>query len=217
MPLKETFQHYSAISISLQWKQAFTEKNFSAGLILTISYLITLVIILNKFLPYINQRDGIVLYDPLLAIIPPVNLSAWIFGIIYGASAFTFFYLLPHPERCLQTLIALALIYTLRIVTLSLVPLDPPVNCLPLSDPILTRFAYGGVMVTKDLFFSGHTAFMFILVLAIQKKWLKLVMFMGLIIIIVMLLFQHAHYTIDILGALILTPLCWKATQRIFA
>lgn len=217
MPLREKLQHYSAISVSLQWKEALTGKKFLSLLAATIGYLIILMIVLNRFLPFINHRDGIALYDPLLAIIPSVDLSVWIFVIIYGTSATMFIYLLPDPVRFLQTLISLAFVYTLRIATLSIVPLNPPVGCIPLADPIATHFAYGGIVVTKDLFFSGHTAFACIVMLAAKSRWLKTVMMAALVAIMIMLLFQHAHYTIDILGALILAPLCWKTAGKIYS
>lgn len=217
MAFREKSEQHSAVSISLQWKHATAEKRFFTWLIITPAYLIFLVGFLNWFLPYINQRHGIVLPDPLLSALPPVDLSQWIFSILYLSVFTTFIYLLGHPERFLRTLITVALVYSLRILTLYLVPLDPPAGCVPLADPLMVHLTYNGVIITKDLFFSGHTACMLILVLAVQKKALKILMAAGLIAVIIMLLFQHAHYTIDIMGAIVFTPACWKISRRILS
>jgi hypothetical protein len=215
MASREKLEQYSAVPISLQWKQATAEKRFFTLLIIAPAYLIFLVVFLNWFLPYINQRPGIVLPDPLLSALPPVDLSKWLFSILYLSVSATFFYLIGYLERFLRTLITVALVYSLRILTLYLVPLDPPSGCIPLADPFMLHFAYNGVVITKDLFFSGHTACMMMLLLAVQKRVLKISLAAGLIAVIIMLLLQHAHYTIDIMGAIIFTPVCWKISRRI--
>lgn len=217
MSFREKNNQHTAVSISLQWKQATAEKRFFTWLVLTLAYLILLVVFLNWFLPYINQRQGFLLEDPLLSVIPPVDLSAWIFPVIYLSVLAAFIYLLGYPERFLRTMMSFALVYSLRVLTLYLVPIASPQGCIPLADPIMLHFAYDGRIITRDLFFSGHTACMLTLVLAVQKKALKLFLAAGLIAVIVMLLFQHAHYTIDILGALIFTPVCWKISGKILS
>lgn len=217
MAFREKQEQYAAVSITLQWKQATAEKKFFTWLIITPAYLIFLVVFLNWFLPYINQRHGFILSDPLLSAIRPVDLSQWIFSILYLSVFAAFAYLLGHPERFLRTLITVALVYSLRIMTLYLVPLDPPAGCIPLTDPLMLHLAYNGAIITKDLFFSGHTACMLILVLAVQKRALKTLLAAGLMAVIIMLLFQHAHYTIDIMGAIIFTPFCWKISGRILS
>lgn len=215
MAFREKLDQYSPISVSLQWKQAFNRKDFSTWLILTPAYLIFLVVFLNWFLPDINQRRGFVLTDPLLSVLPAVNLSVWIFSVLYLSVLVTLVYLLGHPERFLRILMTAALVYTLRILTIYLIPLNPPTGCIPLADPLMLHFAYGGVIITKDLFFSGHTACMLMLVLAVRKKVLKIFLAAGLIAVMLMLLFQHAHYTVDILGAIVFTPMCWKISEKI--
>lgn len=217
MFFREKNNQYAAVTIGLQWKQATAEKRFFTWLVITPAYLIFLVIFLNWFLPYINQRQGFLLPDPLLSVIPPVDLSTWIFPVIYLSVLATFIYLLGYPEKFLRTLMSFALVYSLRVLTLYLVPMAPPQGCIPLADPIMLHFAYDGRVITRDLFFSGHTACMLMLVLAVQKKALKLFLAAGLVAVIVMLLFQHAHYTIDIMGALIFTPVCWKIGGKILS
>jgi hypothetical protein len=206
---------YAAHSLSpaFKWKSAVNEKGFSAWLIITFLYLAMLVVFLNRFLPFINRRRGISLRDPLLAYLPPADLSIWIFSVIYLAMLMALLYLLSQPHLLLRTLIAAAIVYTVRIFTLYWVPLDPPSGCIPLADPFILHFAYGGILITKDLFFSGHTASMLLLVLAVDNRILKTFLAGALTAVMIMLLYQHAHYSIDIAGALIITPICWKVSH----
>lgn len=205
------------VTPALNWKEAWGDKGFSFVFSLTLAYLIAMVVFLNRFLPYINERQGFALHDPVLAHIVPHDLSYWIFSVIYVSILAALAHLVTKPGALLRGLIALALVYSVRVLTLYFVPLAPPVGCIPLADPFILHFAYGGVLITRDLFFSGHTACMLTLALSVKKGLLKRFLFLTLAAVVVMLLIQHAHYTIDILGALVVTPLCWKMSGRVTA
>lgn len=214
---RENLHRPFIVSPALNWKEAWSDRGFSLVLSLTLAYLAGMVVFLNRFLPYINRRDGILLHDPILARIPPHDLSYWIFSVIYLSILAAVVFLITKPGLVMRGLITLALVYTLRIITLYFVPLDPPAGCVPLADPFILHFAYGGVLITRDLFFSGHTACMLTLALAVRRGVLKGFLFAALVAVIALLLIQHAHYTIDILGALVVTPLCWSASKKVTA
>jgi len=93
-----------------------------------------------------------------------------------------------------------------------MVPLDPPVGLIPLSDPV-TGIFYGESNITKDLFFSGHTATVTLMFLCLQKKNDKIVAFTAIIILAVLLLVQHVHYTIDILAAPLIVYSLFRLTR----
>ncbi|MDQ6812275.1 MAG: sphingomyelin synthase family protein, partial [Bacteroidota bacterium] len=78
--------------------------------------------------------------------------------------------------------------------------LEPPAGIVSLVDPILLPF-YGPNGITKDLFYSGHTASMFLAYLVLRKKREKIIALVATIILAVALLFQHIHYTIDVVSA----------------
>ena len=79
-------------------------------------------------------------------------------------------------------------------------PLDVPRGLINLQDPVV--FMLGtGQPITKDLFFSGHTATMSILFLTARNKILKRILFVGIILIVIMIFLQKAHYTLDLLAA----------------
>jgi hypothetical protein len=90
------------------------------------------------------------------------------------------------------------------------VPFNPPLKMIPLADPFVQFFGSGAVL-TKDLFFSGHTATLFILFLTAASKKTKYFFLTGTIIAALLLLLQHVHYTVDVLSAPFFTYGCYRA------
>ncbi|MGI8636566.1 MAG: phosphatase PAP2-related protein, partial [Segetibacter sp.] len=87
-----------------------------------------------------------------------------------------------------------------RLLTNYYVSLEPPVGLVSLVDPILLQF-YGPDGITKDLFYSGHTASVFLAYLILRKKSEKIAALIATIIVGISLLLQHIHYTIDVVTA----------------
>ena len=79
-------------------------------------------------------------------------------------------------------------------------PFNPPSHMIPLNDPFVQFFG-SGKLLTKDLFFSGHTATLFLLFLVIDKKPFKQMFLIFTIIIGFSVILQHVHYFIDVLAA----------------
>jgi membrane-associated phospholipid phosphatase len=71
--------------------------------------------------------------------------------------------------------------------------------------------AYGGnAAFTKDLFFSGHTSTLFIVSLAEKRRGLRIIFILSTILIGLLLVWQRVHYTIDVIGALLVTFAVYK-------
>jgi hypothetical protein len=199
--------------VRVRWKEAFSSKSFQVQFVITMLYGIFLVIFLNYYFNFIQCRTGTVLKDPILALFHPINLSVPIFSVIYCCALIGLFNLMMLPGHMLRALEAMAITYTLRIFTMYLVKLDPPAGMVALSDPFILRFAYEGNLITKDLFFSGHTTSMLMLVLATKNKVLKYLFTAGLLAVIYMLLWERVHYTIDIVGAVVFSLAVWRFTR----
>ena len=90
-----------------------------------------------------------------------------------------------------------ALLLIVRMITLTLVPLKVPDSLIYLQDPFLNNLIYPGE-IEADLFFSGHTALIFIF-FSISKRWIFAVL---TIIMAVMLVLQRVHYSIDVIAAI---------------
>jgi membrane-associated phospholipid phosphatase len=100
------------------------------------------------------------------------------------------------------------------VLTITLVPLDPPAGLIPLVDP-LSNFFYGDKFVTKDLFFSGHTSSVFLLCLTIPGRTDKKLALIATFIVGFLLLVQHVHYTLDILGGFLFAWIAYKLATRL--
>jgi hypothetical protein len=71
---------------------------------------------------------------------------------------------------------------------------------------IFTQENFSGFYLTQDLFFSGHTASTFLLLLCLEKKnFIFYIFLLYHINTVFFLIITHEHYTIDILGAYFIT------------
>jgi membrane-associated phospholipid phosphatase len=100
-------------------------------------------------------------------------------------------------------------------LTITLVPLDPPAGLIGLVDPI-GNFFYGKSYVTKDLFFSGHTSTVFLLYLCLPGRKDRMIALAVTALVAFLLLVQHVHYTLDVLGALLFASIAfWLARKTV--
>lgn len=141
-----------------------------------------------------------VLNDFLLEILPPINVSNWIFSVIYLLIALSVTSLCSFPRNLLLGIVGYVLLTILRFGTILLFPLEAPQHIVELRDPIVEKLFYQAA-ITKDLFFSGHTSILILLGLVNPHKSFRLVLYLGAMVIGLLVLVQHAHYTIDVLAA----------------
>jgi hypothetical protein len=188
------------LSIKDAWKAAWEDSVIRWQLIAIIVLIPVFILVLPFFFNYMEKRDGVVLNDWLLAQVPPHNVSVIIFSIIWGMILLTLYRSLRDPSIVITYCITLAFITVARITCISLVPLSPPVGFIPLVDPLSGVF-YGEASITKDLFFSGHTATLFTIFLSLRTKNDRLIALLAVFAVACLLVVQHIHYTIDILTA----------------
>lgn len=209
-PLLDTNQ-----AITITWKQAMQSWAFKSWLIAGHILFIVLLFVLPHFFDHIELRDGYKLYDPVLLILPTINLSTPIFICIWGTAALFLYRCFSNPAMMITYLYGFILVLFTRMLTISLVPLDAPVGLIPLVDP-LSNIAYGKVdFITKDLFFSGHTSTMFLMFLCFTKKMDKIVAISAAVLVGCMVLVQHVHYSIDVLAAPMFTYACYWLGREI--
>ena len=153
-----------------------------------------------QFLAFHDIRvdtNGWIFKDPVFEIIPRINCSVAIFSLTYGA---LILYVILEKKKALfliKLILSYALLLIIRMITLSLVPLKVPESLIYLQDPFLNNLIYPGE-IASDLFFSGHTALIFIL-FCISKRWIFAVL---TIVMGVMLMLQRVHYSIDVIAAI---------------
>jgi FtsH-binding integral membrane protein len=69
--------------------------------------------------------------------------------------------------------------------------------------------------LTKDLFFSGHVASVWIYFLCAQQRFLKTIFFAGTLLMSFMILSMRVHYTYDVIGALFFTSIIYFAPSYV--
>ncbi len=194
------------------WQSSDYRKKLITGLIL-ISFIL---LSLPFFFQAIEKRNGISFNDYLLSWLPAYDLSIYIFTVIWSMTLLTFSRFKQDPNIFLTFLWGFILINLSRFVSIGLIPLNAPADLIPIHDPISNHF-YGPKFITKDLFFSGHTAAMFLMFLCLKKRTDKILALIATIIIGIAVLLQHVHYTMDVVMAPIITYFIWIGSKKIVA
>lgn len=199
----------------LSWRSAVKETRFKTRLIIVTVIFAAILFAFPYFFQHIEHREGRVLKDIIVDNLHPVDVSLPIFICIWSITFLVAFRCLRSPMLFLTTLYSFIILTLLRMMTISLIPLNPPPGLIPLVDPI-SNFFYGKTeFVTKDLFFSGHTSSQFLFMLCLNRRFDKILAFLSVCIVGTLVLVQHVHYTVDVVAAIPLTYLCFLAGRRI--
>jgi membrane-associated phospholipid phosphatase len=201
-------------SLRNEWKEAWQSKSFRITAISTLAVLILIAIEVGPFFNYIEARPGFLLNDIILNQLPVLNLSVYIFLVIYSIILLTIINFLPNPFLLLRTLQAFGLLTLMRMACLYLIPLSPEIHNIPLEDPFVGFFFYNGTHITKDLFFSGHVSTMFLLFLLMPFRFLKYFFALATLFVAICIIIQHVHYTADILAAPVFAWIIYKVVSR---
>lgn len=186
------------------WKEFVQVKRNKIELTITLLLLVVILISLTNFLNFVEARPGVVFSDPILTLFDPVDLTWLTFALIYISLVIAIITLIRNPERFLFTIQLYTLMVIVRMASMYLLPLEPPSTMVILNDPFVEIFGTGQTL-TKDLFFSGHTATLFILYLVSEKKSVKSIFLFCTITVAVSVILQHVHYTIDVFAAVFFT------------
>jgi len=182
------------------WAAEWKDRSFRVQAILTAICLPAVLRTLAKFLNGVEERHGVILPDPFLDLFPAVDVNWLTFVIIYGGLFAGIFLLLKHPRNLLLAVQTYILMVLFRIVAMSLVPLDPPMGTIDLRDPFV-QYLGTGRMLTRDLFFSGHTSTLFLIGLSMPVRRLRVLYYCCALAVAACVLLQHAHYSIDVFAA----------------
>jgi len=186
--------------VARAWAEAVRDRAFRLRLALTLPALVAALTLLARFLNGVEARPGVVLPDPVLALLPPRDLTWLTFGLIYLGLLFGVARLSTAPRRLVVTLQAYVAMVLLRILAMWVTPLEAPPGMIPLHDPLVRLFG-PGTLLTKDLFFSGHTSTLFLLALAVPGRRSRAFFLFCTAAVAVCVLVQHVHYTVDVLVA----------------
>lgn len=176
---------------------------------LTVLAALPVVLAMPFFFRYLETRPGHTLPDPLLDHLPAIDVSVPLFVLLYAVLAVAIIALSRHPVLFLRTAQAYVLLLLLRMLSMTLLTLEAPPGWLPLQDPISTLFYPGQQPFRKDLFFSGHTATVFLFHLAAPWKPGRWLLLLATLLVGLAVLVQHVHWTVDVLAAPFFAMFAW--------
>ncbi len=151
---------------------------------------------------YVHTMPGVKVPDLLLDLFPPIDLS---FLFIYGyvsLIAGMFVYPLVFRLRMLHVVaFQFSLLLIVRSVFMIFTHLETPAGAISVNYPWFFRSLY----FENDMFFSGHTAMTFLGFYMFRRSWLRYVFLVGSIVMAIVVLAMHVHYSIDVLAAFFMT------------
>jgi len=198
------------------WKQYLSYPHRKAEFLITILLLIITLTTFSRFLLFNEARQGAILDDPILSLFNAIDLNALLFFAIYSSLLIALFFFSFDPEVLLTGIQTYILLVMFRMSAMYLIPLDPPVGCIDLQDPVV--FVMGtGKKIVKDLFFSGHTSTAFLLFQTAKNKYLKTYFLLATITVGIAVILQKAHYTIDVYAGLIFSFASYQIVKKIRA
>jgi len=196
------------------WGGCWKDRAFRIESVVTVLLLVGIVTALANFLQTVELRPGVILNDPVLALFQPVDLTWLTFALIYGGLLLAIGVMLSHPRRLMIAFQSYTAMVIVRMIAMSLTPLDPPPTMIPLVDPTVYYFGTG-VHLSRDLFFSGHTSTMLLLALTAPTARWRTVLGVATFAVAACVLAQHAHYTIDVFAAVFFAYGAYAAVLRI--
>jgi hypothetical protein len=182
------------------WRSAWHSARFRARALATPVVLLLVLRFYSYVLHIVEARPGPILPDAFLERIPPHDLSWLIFSTVYGVMGTGLIRLLWFPRELVRGVLAYVILTAFRIVALWVTPLDPPAGMIVLRDALTEGMSGAGVL-TRDLFFSGHTATVFLFSLGVPGRAVQRAYLAGTILVGVAVLVQHVHYTVDVVAA----------------
>lgn len=207
----------SYISSFLQnWKESLYISGYAPKLLTAVAVFVLGVIQFPTYFSNIQKRSGIDLNDFVLNHIPFIDVSTYIFTIIYGLLIYMLLRVLAKPKLFLLFALTFVIETVFRMTTIYFFPLNPPTNLVILHDIFAELLIYGDTEpITKDLFFSGHTATMVMICLFVEGRRDKTAAIIATFFLAILLLIQHVHYTVDIIGALFFTYISYLVARQI--
>lgn len=203
-------------TIYFRWRAALNSYSYTVKLTTTVAVFAVGTLQFPIYFSHIQKRNGQLLNDYILDYLPAHDVSTPIFAVIYGLLIYMLCRILTKPNLFLLFALTFVIETVFRMTTIYLFPLNHPQNLVILHDTFAELLIYGDTEpITKDLFFSGHTATMVMIWLFVEKPLEKFMAAIATFILASLLLIQHVHYTVDVLGALFFTYLSYLIAKQI--
>ena len=175
-----------------QWKEILSSKKKVSLFIAGIAALLSSFAVNNKVSTYVDHVQGQAVGDLLLDNIPIYDLNFIFFWAVLIFWVGNIIYRLIFPKEFPFILVSLSLFVLVRCFFISLTHIGPPETLLVVPDE-LSYYSFDA-----DMFFSGHVGAPFFYALLTSVKNVKWIAIIYSIIMVVIVLMSHGHYSIDI-------------------
>ncbi len=193
-----------------EWKSALSDRNFLLKLLITPGLFLVYSAITQKLGNYVEMRKGILLNDKLLEIIPSFDFSLFVFILLYSSLTIVILTHLQKPKVILRIIEMHFFVAVVRQICILCIALEPPVGIIVLRDVFLENTVYPrNSPLTKDLFFSGHVASIWLYFLCAENKMIKYYLGFATLFMSFMILSMRVHYSYDIYGAFFFTTIIY--------
>ncbi|MFT6334034.1 MAG: hypothetical protein ACI86M_001610 [Saprospiraceae bacterium] len=196
------------------WKDLWENKVYLISWIFLLFLVLVTLKLACVFLAFNENRiSGVQLNDIVLQYLPATDVSTPLFAITWVCILSCIPVAIRTPKKSMVVFISILLMAIARSLTLYLVPLQPPIDIIPLRDTFLEGSFYDNKVMVRDLFFSGHTANLALIFFLIDIKWMKIIVGFCTLIVAFLLLKQHVHYTIDVVAAPFFAYAAYRAAK----
>lgn len=157
----------------------------------------------RHFMPFVeNREDGFRYTDRILEWIHPKDCSVWNAVLLYLSAAACAWDHIWSMETAVQWVQVHTMFCFCRMFCLFMIPLLPPNGYIPMRDP-LVDWATGSTdePLSRDLLPSGHCAFVTANFMMATSEEALYIHGICMVVIPILLLVQHVHYTIDVFVA----------------
>ena len=195
------------LNIHSSWKIYLTNKKNFNELVSTFFLSVCTAYGFRKYLVFVESWDhNLGVFNDPLFLSNPIDFSIPIFIMTYGTMSFFFFYNINKPSVIINLFQLVIILLFLRAISLYFFRFDSDPNMIILKDPLLNTFMYQlnentGLYNQHDLFFSGHTANLFLVSILYTDKRIKYFFLLITFLTATFLVLQRAHYSIDVLFA----------------
>jgi len=192
------------------WKDFLSDQKRIVLFVIIVVFAFILTSFFSQFMVWNENRPGAVIQDPILKVLRPINLSSITMSFTILPIFCGMILIFKKPVSTVYFFFTVIFICLMRTLTIFLVPLEPPLGIIPLSDPVIEKLFYNDQVILKDLFFSGHTANLVVIGLLSEWKSYKYFIFVCAFIVGCLLMKQHVHYTMDVIAAPFFAFLAYK-------
>ena len=178
-----------------QWKEILSSKKKVSLFIAGIAALLSSFAVNNKVSTYVDHVQGQAVGDLLLDNIPIYDLNFIFFWAVLIFWVGNIIYRLIFPKEFPFILVSLSLFVLVRCFFISLTHIGPPETLLVVPEE-LSYYSFNA-----EMFFSGHVGAPFFYALLTSVKSVKWIAIAYSMIMVIIVLMSHGHYSIDIFAS----------------